>query len=53
MKIHSKNGFLKFEEKDDLHSIETGFVKFDGSTLFSGEIVGIGGEYSKRYAIVA
>jgi hypothetical protein len=51
--VHSKNGFLNFAEREDLDSIKTGFVKFDGNTLFNGEIVGIGGEYSKRYAIVA
>jgi len=35
-----------------MDSIKTGFVKINGTSVFGGEIVGIGGEYSKRYAIV-
>ena len=35
-----------------MDSIKTGFTKIDGSSIFEGEIVGIGGEYAKRYAIV-
>ena len=30
----------------------TGFTKIDGTSIFGGEIIGLGGEYSKRYAIV-
>ena len=43
---------MEFDKKEDMDSIKTGFTKINGSSVFEGEIVGIGGEYSKRYAIV-
>ena len=43
MQIYSKNGFLSYAEKHDLESIKTGFAKIDGSKVFSGEVIGIGG----------
>lgn len=53
IKIYSKNGFLESKKREDLEEVTTGFAKIPGSTYFGdNEIVGIGGEYSKRYAIV-
>lgn len=52
MQVYSNNGFLSFGEKQDKESVVTGFVKFEGEKVFGGEVVGIGGEYSKRYALV-
>ena len=41
------------KQKQDLEEVSTGFAKIEGNRFFGdGEIVGIGGEYSKRYAIV-
>ena len=37
----------KFEE-----NLYTGIRKANGQKLFGGQIVGIGGEYDQRYAIV-
>lgn len=35
-----------------MDEVNTGFAKIPGDIYFDGEIIGIGGEYSKRYAIV-
>jgi len=36
-----------------LEEVNTGFAKIESQKFFGeGEIVGIGGEYSKKYAIV-
>lgn len=41
--------YIKGKFEEDLH---TGIKKANGKQLFGGEIVGIGGEYDQRYAIV-
>lgn len=33
--------------------LKTGIVKIEGKNVFEGEIVGIGGEYNSKYAIIA
>lgn len=53
MQIYSKNNFLSSKQKGDLDEVTTGFAKIEGKKFFGdGDIVGIGGEYSRRYAIV-
>lgn len=43
----------KFFNGQGEEDIKTGLIKIDGARLFDGgNIVGMGGEYSSRYAIV-
>ncbi len=48
--IYTLDKFIAGKGEED---IKTGIVKLKGSDIFPGEIVGIGGQYNTRYAIVA
>lgn len=50
MQIYTLGKFLGGKGEEDL---KTGIVKIDGKKIFDGQIVGIGGEYNSRYAIIA
>lgn len=50
MQIYTLGKFLGGKGEEDL---KTGIVKIYGKKIFDGQIVGIGGEYNSRYAIVA
>lgn len=39
-------------KKDFKENLYTGIKTVNGETLFNGQVIGIGGEYDFRYAIV-